>query len=159
MLGHCRKFNCQCVLFKYKSFPIHHFVYRDKSVPITAASCKRGLLWYVLFSTNFSIFNRHTYLNGLLGYFHRSCNLVQIVNFLIYCSVFECGCVCVGGGGGLISNLNCPFAIYSCVMEKGYSCYISFFTNLALIYWTCLIGFGGKFHRSCNLAHTVRVLD
>ena len=46
--------------------------------------------------------------------------------------------------------------------KKGYSRYISFFTNLALIYWTCLIGFGGKSHRSCNLAHThdtVRDLD
>ena len=54
----------------------------------------------------------------------------------------------------------CPFANYSCVMEKsGYSYHISYLTNFALICWTCLIGFGGKSHRSCNLAHTVGDLD
>ena len=54
----------------------------------------------------------------------------------------------------------CPLANYSCVMEKRlYSYHISFLTNFALIYWICLIGFGGKSHRSCNLAHTVGDLD
>ena len=36
---------------------IHHLAHIDNS---TSASCRRGLLWYVLFSTNFSIFNIHT---------------------------------------------------------------------------------------------------
>ena len=43
--------------------------------------------------------------------------------------------------------------------KKGYACHISILTNFALIYWTCLIGFGGKSDRSCNLAHTVGDLD
>ena len=45
-------------------------------------------------------------------------------------------------------------------MEKGGIRVISHFSPIfVLIYWTCLIGFGGKFHRSCNLAHSVRDLD
>ena len=64
------------------------------------------------------------------------------------------------GWGGLISNLNSVRLQFTAVSwKKGYSCYISFFTNFALIYRTCLIRFGGKFHRSCNLAHSVRDLD
>ena len=60
------------------------------------------------------------------------------------------------GSGGLISNLNSARLRFTAASwKKGYSCYISFFTNFALIYVTCLIRFGGKFHRSCNLAHTV----
>ena len=43
--------------------------------------------------------------------------------------------------------------------RRGYSCYTSIFTHFTQIYWTCLIGLGGKSHRSCNLAHTVRDLD
>ena len=63
-------------------------------------------------------------------------------------------------GGGLISNLNSVrLRFTSASWKKGYSCYISFSTNFALIYWTCLIGFGGKFHRLCNLVHTFRDLD
>ena len=72
-----------------------------------------------------------------------------------------------GGGGGkeggwvgwgvLISNFNLQFTAES--WKNGYSCYILFFTNFVLIYWTCLMRFGGKFHSSCNLAHTVRDLD
>ena len=66
----------------------------------------------------------------------------------------------MGGLGGLISNLNSVRLRFTAASwKKGYSCYISFFTNFALIYWTCLIEFGGKFHRSCNLAHTVRDFD
>ena len=70
------------------------------------------------------LFIKQTYLNGLRGYLHRSCNLVHIVSFGIYCSVLEWG----GGGGarrmgGLgrpyIKFKLCPFAIYSCVMEIG----------------------------------------
>ena len=49
------------------------------------------------------------------------------------------------GWGGLISNLNSVRLRFTAASwKKGYSCYISFFTNFALIYWTCLIGFGGK---------------
>ena len=56
------------------------------------------------------------------------------------------------GWGGLISNLNSVHLRLTAVSwKKGYSCYISFFTNFALIYWTCLIGFGGKSHRFWNL--------
>ena len=104
------------------------------------------------------------YLNGHWGYFHRSCNLVHIVSFGMYCSVLEWG----WGGGvegwmgweGLISNLNSVCLRFTAALwKKGYSCYTSFSTNFALIYWTCLIGFGGKFHRSRNLVHTVRDLD
>ena len=84
------------------------------------------------------------YLNGLSGYFHRSCNLEHIVSFGIYCSVLEWGRGLVGWGGrlvgwgGLISNLNSVrLQITAVSWEKGYSCYISFFTNFALIYWIC----------------------
>ena len=65
-----------------------------------------------------------------------------------------------GLGRSYIKFQLCPFANYSCVMDKkGYSYHISFLTNFALIYWACLIGFGGKSHRSCNLAHTIGDLD
>ena len=93
----------------------------------------------------------------LLGNFHRSCNLVHMVSFGIYCSVLEWGWV---GCEGLISNLNpVRLRFTAASWKKGYSYYISISTNFALIYWTCLIGFGGKFHRLCNLVHTVRDLD
>ena len=102
---------------------------------------------------------KHTYLNGLLGYFHRSCNLVYIVSFGIYCSVFEWG-EGWAGWGGLISNLNSVRLRFTAASwKKGYSCYISFFSNFPLICRTYIIGFGGKFHGSCNLAHTVSHLD
>ena len=56
------------------------------------------------------------------------------------------------GRGGLISNLNSVrLRITAASRKKGYLCYVSFFTNFALIYWTCLIGFGGKSHRFWNL--------
>ena len=62
--------------------------------------------------------------------------------------------------GGLKSNSNSVRLRFTAASwKKVYSCYISFFTNFALIYWTCLIGFGGKSNRSCNLAHTVSDLD
>ena len=59
----------------------------------------------VMFVFHQFLFIKQTYLNGLSGYFHTSCNLVHIVSFGIYCSVLESG----GGGvgwGGLISNLS-----------------------------------------------------
>ena len=75
-------------------------------------------------------------------------------------SVLEFIALSWNGGRPYVKFKFCPCAIYSCVIEKkGYSCYITFPTNFILIYWTRLIGFGGKFHRSCNLAHTVRDLD
>ena len=56
------------------------------------------------------------------------------------------------GWGGLISNLNSVrLRITAASWKKGYSCYTSIFTNFALIYWKCLIGFGGKSHRFWNL--------
>ena len=81
---------------------------------------------------------------------------MHIVSCGIYCSVLEKG----GEGKCLISNLNYVRLRFTAASwKKGDLHYISFFTNFALIYWTCLIGFGGKFHRSCNLAHTVRDFD
>ena len=64
------------------------------------------------------------------------------------------------GWGGLISNLNSLRLRFTAALwKKGYPCYILLYSNFTLIYWTCLIGFGGKFHRSCNLIHTDRDLD
>ena len=53
---------------------------------------------------------------------------------------------------GLISNLySVRLRFTAASWKKGYSCYVSFFTNFALIYRTCLIGFGEKSHRFWNL--------
>ena len=118
----------------------------------------KGVLNGMLFSTNFSSLYSHTS-TDFEDIFHKSCNLVLIVSFGIYCSVLEWGRGLVGWGG-LVSNLNSVRLRFTAALwKKGYSCYISFFTNFALIYWTCLIGFGGESHRSCNLEHTVRDLD
>ena len=65
----------------------------------------------------------------------------------------------IGGLGRLIGRLGrpyikfelCPFANYSGVTEKGVFMLYFIFTNFALIYWTCLIRFGGKSHRFLNL--------
>ena len=123
---------------------------------------QKGVNHDMFFSTNFSLLNRHTSTDfeGIFTDHVTKC----IVSVLECTAPFWMG----GGGGGkgwvvwggLMSNLNSfrlRFTAASC--KKGYSCYISFFTNFALINWTCLIGFGGKFHRSCNLAHTVKDLD
>ena len=121
----------------------------DKSVHVKTALSIKGSLMVCCFHQ--FLLSKQRYLNGLRGYFHRSCNLVHIVSFGIYCSVLECGRGLVGWGG-LISNLNSVrLRITAASWKKGYSCYISFFTNFALIYWTCLIGFGGKSHRFWNL--------
>ena len=98
----------------------HHLVQIDLSVPATTVSCKTGSLMVCLFSTNFSLLIRHTS-TDFEDIFAYHSNLVHIVSFGIYCSVLEWG---RGGGGwvewgGLISNLNCPFTIYCCAMEKG----------------------------------------
>ena len=114
-----------------------------------SSAMEKGIFVYISFFTNFALIY-WTCLIGFGGKSHRFWNLL----------------LCLGMGEGIgrlgrpyIKFELCPFAIYSCIMEKGYTCYISFFTNFALIYWTCLIGFGGKSHRSCNLVHTVRDLD
>ena len=152
-MGHCRICACKCILYKCIKFTqdaIHHVVQIDKSVQ---KEVLHGMFVYHQF-----LFIKQTYLNRLQGYFHKSFNLVHIVSFGIYCSVLE-----RGGGrgwGSLISNLNSVCLRFTgATWKKEYSCYISFFTNFSLIYWTCLIRFGGKFHRSCNLAHTVRDLE
>ena len=82
----------------------------------------------------------------------------NLTDFGIYCSVLEWGKGFVGWGGLINLNSVC-LRFTASSWKKGYSCYISFFTNFVLIYWTCLIGFGGKSHRSCNLANTVGDLD
>ena len=70
----------------------------------------------------------------------------NLTDFGIYCSVLEWGRGLVGWEG-LISNLNSVHLQFTAASwKKGYSCYISFFTTFALIYWTCLVGFGGKSH-------------
>ena len=116
---------------------------------ITAASWKKGYSCYISFFTNFAL----TYRTGLIGSggkFHRFWNLL----------------LCLGMGKGIgrlgrpISNLNSVCLRFTAASwKKGYTCYISFFTNFALIYWTCLIRFREKSHRSCNLAHTLRDLE
>ena len=120
-----------------------------KLCPFAIYSCvkEKGYSCYISFFTNFEdIFTDHV-----------TWCLLAVLEFIA---------LTWNGGGGermggrpYIKFKLCPFAIYSCVKEKGYSCYISFFTNFALIYWTCLIRFGEKIHRSCNLPHTVRDLD
>ena len=59
----------------------------------------------------------------------------------------------IGGLGRPIGGVgnSVRLRITAASWKNGYSCYISFFTNFALIYWTCLIGFGGKSHRFWNL--------
>ena len=161
MFGHFGITAYKRVLYKRINFAqdvIYYLIQIDRSLQIRTASCKKGSLMVCLFYQ--FLFNKQTYLNGLRGYFHRSCNLVHIVSFGIYCSVLE-----RGGEGwmcwrGLISNLNSVCLRFTAASwKKRYSCYISFFTNFAFIYWTCLFGFGGKFHRSYNLVHTIRDLD
>ena len=102
----------------------------------------------------------HFFTNFALIYWTCSSDLEEnLTDFGIYCSVLEWGRGLVGWGG-LKSNLNSVrLRSTAASWKKGYACYISFFTNFALIYWTCLIGFGGKSHRSCNLTHTVSDLD
>ena len=62
-----------------------------------------------------------------------------------------------GGGGAYIKFKVCPFAIYSCVMEKGVSMLYFIFHPFGINLLD--IAFGVKFHISSNLGHTVRVLD
>ena len=52
----------RCILYKcimVTQDTIHHVVQIDKSVQITTASCKKGSFMVSLFSTNFSLLNRH----------------------------------------------------------------------------------------------------
>ena len=119
--------------------------------PFANYSCFMGKGVFVLY------FIFHQFRTNLLDMPNRIWR--KISDFLIYCSVLEWGRGLVGWGG-LISNLNSVRLRFTAASwKKGYSCYITFFTNFALIYWTCLIGFEGKSHRSCNLAHTVGDLD
>ena len=165
MFGHFGISAYKRVLYKRINFAqdlIYYLVQIDRSLQIRTASCKKGSLIVCLFYQ--FLFNKQTYLNGLRGYFHRSCNLVHIVSFGIYCSVLEregrMDVLEIYQIIYLISNLNSVCLRFTAASwKKRYSCYISFFTNFAFIYWTCLFGFGGKFHRSYNLVHTVRDLD
>ena len=114
-----------------------------------------------LFSTNFSLSKGHTS-TDFKDIFtdHVSWCLLSALEFIALSWNGGGGKEGWVGWGGLISNLNYVRLRFTAASwKKGYSCYISFFTNFAFIHWTCLIGFGGKFHRSGNLAQTVEDLD
>ena len=115
---------CMCILCKcirVTQDTIHHVAQIDKSVQITTALCKKGSFMACLFSTNFSLLNRHTSTD-----FENT--FTDHVTYCILSALEFIACLGMRGGG----------------CEDG---------------WTCLIGFGGKFHRSCNLALTVRDLN
>ena len=146
-----------CIRFTQET--IHHVEQTNKQVCANHNSVvQKGVLNGMFVLHQFLLINRHT-----------STDFEDIFTdhvTLWILSVLECialpwnGRGVWMGWGGLISNLkSVRLQFTAAAWKNGYSCYISFFTNFALIYWTCLIGFGGKFHRSCNLAHTVSNLD
>ena len=159
VLGHYRICSCKYILYKCIKFTqdaTYHVIQIDQSLRITTASCQNGSLMVCLLYTNFS-FNKQTHLNGLRGYFQRSCNLVHIVSLGIYCSVLEWG---GGREGGLISNLNSVRLRFTAASwKKGVFmlCFIFHrfcINSLDMPHWIT-----GKFHRSYNLAHTVSDWD
>ena len=116
---------------------VKHFTTQLRRTPL-----QRGVFMFYFIFHQF-LFISWIYLIRFGGYFHGSCNQTHTVSFQIYC--------CLGK--------LCLFVIYSCVMEKAVFMLYFIFHQFHFKHWTYLHGFGGKFHRSCNLAHTVRVLE
>ena len=133
----------KCIRFTQDA--IHLIKQRDKSVLLNSIM-EKGVLNGMFVFYQFLFINRHT-----------STDFEDIfTDHFNWCILSDLEFIALSWNEGGERRLRFKAASW----KKGYSRNISCFTNFAVIYWTCLVRFGGKFHfRSCNLAHTVRDFD